>query len=199
MYHRYECVIINLVGAFQDTVRSMRLFFYSLYLFNDNIEDLKNFMMSRKDVRMTVFDYDLSDLKSRNSQKNLLHCYDSFVAPAFTNDAYAFRLIFEVHPILSVMWDTHKVFILTFFRRNIAINREYAKDLMKWQDNVKRSITDHRESICKRVGGGIYLFSSLINHSCVPNVERHISYNDKLHLIVCRDVKKGQQIFLSYM
>lgn len=50
---------------------------------------------------------------------------------------------------------------------------------------------------CKRNHHGIFLFKSLLNHSCIPNVECH-KFGKKLVSIVIRPVKAGEQIFVAY-
>jgi hypothetical protein len=48
------------------------------------------------------------------------------------------------------------------------------------------------------LGEGLWLISSLINHSCDPNCEIAITGN-KLHLISLRDIKKDEEITVSYV
>ena len=204
MYHKYECLINGLMEGFQHAVRAMRSFFYALYLFDDKIEDLKTFIMSRGYVRKTVFDYDMRHVDTKQTRRDMLHCFYSFVAPDCQIDSSIFNLIFNTHPILSTMWDKEKDFIWSFLRRNIEITQMYAHAFFRWPGNAKEMMlvededdTKEFQSIRKKVGGGVFLLMSLFNHSCVPNVHRHFNYNNKLHLIVCRDIKKGQELFIS--
>ena len=44
---------------------------------------------------------------------------------------------------------------------------------------------------------GSYLFSSMLNHSCDPNVKR-LFVSNKNVLYVCKPIKKGSEIFKSY-
>lgn len=52
-------------------------------------------------------------------------------------------------------------------------------------------------SIMQKGREGIYLFKSLLNHSCIPNVIP-FNFGDKIALIVARPIKAGDQLFISY-
>lgn len=47
------------------------------------------------------------------------------------------------------------------------------------------------------IGNGIFPFASLFNHSCCQNAER-FSVDNKLAVVVCLPIKKGEQVFISY-
>lgn len=49
-----------------------------------------------------------------------------------------------------------------------------------------------------RFGCGIVINSTLINHSCVPNVCR-IFVKDSVVFKVIRPIRRGQELFLSYL
>lgn len=44
---------------------------------------------------------------------------------------------------------------------------------------------------------GLYLFGSLLNHSCTPNVLA-MEFEEKNIFFVIRPISKGQQLFISY-
>ncbi|BES94045.1 unnamed protein product [Nesidiocoris tenuis] len=48
------------------------------------------------------------------------------------------------------------------------------------------------------IGGAIYPFHSLINHSCDPNVVRHAFNGDTVVLTAIQLIRKGEQIFDNY-
>jgi SET domain-containing protein len=47
-------------------------------------------------------------------------------------------------------------------------------------------------------GVGTFLVSNLVNHSCLPNVDKSFHQTTNIALRVCRPIKKGEQIFDSY-
>lgn len=55
---------------------------------------------------------------------------------------------------------------------------------------------DHRFEI---FGNGIYPIASYINHSCIPNVHCYASSYDAIVCQVIRKIKKGEQLFRSYL
>ena len=200
MYHKYECYINSVFKDVAEIVREMRSFFYALYLFEDNIDDLKTFMLSRSDVKKSVFDYNLTGSNSRDNARNLLHCIDSLDVPKYQIDRSVYKLIFLCHPMLYEMWETNELFIMSFISHHVAITRFYAQRIFKWPGNASKIMEQNCSSrdIRNRVGGAVYCFSSLIKHSCVPNIARHINSKNGMNLVVVRPINKGQQIFVSY-
>lgn len=50
----------------------------------------------------------------------------------------------------------------------------------------------------KLVGSGMFMFGSLLNHSCDPNV--HVVYLDSKYVyVVINPINKGEQLFVQYM
>ena len=48
------------------------------------------------------------------------------------------------------------------------------------------------------MGGGLYIFPSMFNHDCSNN-SQHWTENSVLNLTLQRDVKKGEEITISYI
>lgn len=71
---------------------------------------------------------------------------------------------------------------------------KHAVDLYDYRYN---DITEHRSF--QMFGNGIYPIGSYINHSCIPNVH---CYSTSFGYLVCqviRPIKKGEQLFRSYL
>lgn len=47
------------------------------------------------------------------------------------------------------------------------------------------------------IGGGLFLFGSLLNHSCDPNV-RQVTVDDKIAFVISKPVAAGEQLFIKY-
>ena len=207
MYHKYECLINTSIEDIQEIVRSMRPFFSSLYLFNDNIQDLQDFLLSRGNVKKTVFDYDMSDTTSCENALHLLHIFDSIDAPIEaieTDISMVISAIFECHPLLAAMWITHKDFIVSLVNRHNKIMRVAAGDLYQWPPNINQLLTHKPQTNPvdlminqKLVGTGCFLFSSMLNYSCISNVYRHINEDNKMCLIVSRNIMQGEKLTVS--
>lgn len=201
MYHKYEC-FINILTETHDAIHGMRSLFYALYLFDDSIDALKTFILARGSIRKTIFDYDLRNLSSIEIGRISLHCLDSLDAPEYHVNMDVANVIFETHPLLCDMWEREQDFITTFIRRHSSINQNYAHGLFKWPGNTTELAKVDPQmpvgNLRRKVGFGSYLFSTLFSHSCVPNVHRHYNFQNKLHLIVCKDILAGEQISVSF-
>lgn len=72
---------------------------------------------------------------------------------------------------------------------------------MKFSNNNYQITYSHSEEK-KDCGAGMYQITSFANHSCVPNatyVTNGPKYGDKLILKAKKEIKKGDQIFISYI
>ncbi|KAG5671815.1 hypothetical protein PVAND_001990 [Polypedilum vanderplanki] len=98
-------------------------------------------------------------------------------------------------------------------------NENYKKNLLKSALGLKSNYNDTIPAIAfinimdnnassfaisnyksnKMVGklSSLFLFLSLFNHSCEPNVEL-IPIDDKITFIIVKPIKKGEQLFLCY-
>lgn len=74
-----------------------------------------------------------------------------------------------------------------------ANQRQMLLDFIVDQFRICSQNMDTVQSGCE----GIFLFKSLLNHSCLPNV-RTFQFGEKIALIVVRPVQRGDQIFVSY-
>lgn len=74
--------------------------------------------------------------------------------------------------------------------------------LYRFQLIVKSNSFSSRQFSCTQTeiyaSGIIYPFSSLINHSCIQNVDQFTWNDEKLVLIAVRPIPKGEQIFINY-
>ncbi|CAO1294549.1 unnamed protein product [Diamesa serratosioi] len=189
----------------EEVIRSMRFFFISLNLFDHNILDLKKFINSRKNTKKTVFDYDLSEMNSRESQRNLLLCFDSL---DYNDDGIKIDQIgvaIRAHPSLGDEWKKYHHFITKFIRRHSDITDRHVQGLFKWPGNASKLMNEmgsqrkkDYSTIRKKVGGGAYPFMSMIKHSCVPNLMRHYSKDNRVNLIVTRRINPGEEISISF-
>ena len=54
MYHEYECIISNNLIDVKGVLRFLRPFFCALYFVDNNIEELKSFVLSRNNEKKTI-------------------------------------------------------------------------------------------------------------------------------------------------
>jgi SET domain len=89
-------------------------------------------------------------------------------------------------------------------------NNVNGKEIDDFADHSKNIIHSNSFELCEQVktdkignvktqqyGKGIFLFASLFNHSCMPNIER-VSFDNKLVFIANQPIKAGEQIFITY-
>ena len=206
IYHKYECYILRKIPNIENIVRSMRSFFVTLYLYGGNFEAMKKSIGQRGPSVKTVFDYDLSNQKSPNYARNLMDIFDSYKAPQFNTSLKIFSTIFKCHPDLAVIWKGNKQFIHDFLTRHADNLRELGQEMLKWPGNTAQLIAELPETnnnfqinlVRKIVGLVYYPFFGLLNHSCVPNIIHHINEKNQKVLIVCRPIRKGEQLFVDY-
>ena len=201
MYHRYECFNSRIVKPeHSDLLNPMKTLFYGLYLFDHKIEDLKAFILSRGVERKIISDYDLNEWNSIETKRNLFLCVDSLVPNKRCAEKKPFHLMFKKHHLLKKMWKKEKKFLTLFLNRHYDISAMVHLDIWKWASDTAEVIELNQLADAKRkqVGYGCYVFTSMFNHSCVPNVELHCGNNGKMYLIVNQNIARGQQLFRSF-
>ena len=214
IYHKYECRInMHFEEHFKDILITMRPFFIALYLCYDDINLLKSHFIDDPDTMQqtkTVFDYDLSSPTVKNYALNIMKVFDSYKAAENNEPFYdCIELIFSCHPILAAMWIGNEIIITKMLSRYADNLRELGHAIVQWPTNTKHLIHQlppttnqfqllQTDSICKIIGVGYYSFLGLLNHSCVPNIYRHVNEFNQMILIVCRPIIKGQQLFVDY-
>lgn len=193
-FHNYECKIIGVLlkaGVMQMT---LRVFFQALNIFDGSIDKLEAFLSEYEHSNASVYDFDFSN--DNDEQTKAKSSLISMFCLARNNRASNDHLpaeIFVLHPSVEIrkIWQTHSVFINKLFSRILQIYDSNFHGICGWS----RKMIDINTP--QMIGVGCYVFGSLINHSCVPNVNR--SYIcDKMIIIVDRPIKKGEQIFDCY-
>lgn len=185
-FHDYECPISDTLLRSGVMQMSMRIFFQSLAMFDGSISDLEGFINENRATSLSVYNLDSNKITAKNHLLLLLnlsqhgnHCSDS---P---------ENIFKLHPKHHSLWESNKKFIRNFIRKTQQIADLNFHSICGWSAKTLASKTPQMTGI------GCYPFMSLINHSCVPNINR-IYVDDKMFLLVERPIEKGEQIFDCY-
>lgn len=129
----------------------------------------------------TIFDFDFSNPDDPSYEKNMLVALNGLCKNYVENE------IPEINPktLLNIPPINEK--------KRTAQER---KQLIKFITNQLALVLSNL-TLFKQCHNGIYLLQSLLNHSCVPNVEC-IRLDEKSVLIVIRPIKRGDQIFEAY-
>jgi SET domain len=143
-------------------------------------EDLEAIYTDSKST--TVFDYDLRDLENPETKRNLLKCTASLKGRE-KDDTFISNILLSVceqfnEIIPENIPKTSAEILRHFFNRHTLIGAS----------NVMGS----------PAGGRAYLaFSSLLNHSCDPNIQL-TWFDSKATLVTNRPVRAGGQLFIAY-
>lgn len=129
----------------------------------------------------TVFDFDFSNPKDPSYEKNMLIACNALSKAAIpenmrednTKDKYENEMV----------------------RNQLRIHQTNSFKMDENRRELFRNGTG--QYITRTVGSGIFPFTSLINHSCYPNV-KHITVDNKFVICVTRPIKAGEQLYISY-
>lgn len=204
-FHKYECATIDFIHSECHTTVEMtciRLVTTALAIFDGDTEALYKYA-DQVDINegTTVFDIDYSqtltavdkfapaycminELEEKYPAPppmqtiNMILYHAKLISRADGNDEQAHR---HVRKIAQHFWTS----------RAPSSDIKGAKDLVLNNRHVKLNLV-YRDG-----SRGVYPFEYLFNHSCVPNVQV-AAYGSERVLTICRPVKAGQQLFISY-
>lgn len=202
-FHQFDCGLNG--DAFEKffsiaVKASLRSFFEALFIFDGSVEELKQFLLSNNDTKdVTVFDVDVRDVEY---QKHIFHVMNSLC----TNEKKRSTVEkFRQAIVCTILCD----FLRRHSRLNdILSNDEHAKLFMNFmfkhiqiaESNYHELYSlspQQRHQVNEQFGVGSFPFSSLLNHSCAPNVFR-LTFDGFNHVVVSREIKNGEQIFDNY-
>ncbi|KAG5671093.1 hypothetical protein PVAND_001307 [Polypedilum vanderplanki] len=198
-YHKYECPIID--ELLQSGIKHiiLKILFESISIFNHNIENFKRFINDHSETNLTIFQTFISSKKRENLLLATLSL--SSVTEQNENSLEDFIKIFQKTSTLKLLWKDHMGFISGILQKLIIIGNRDIHGIGSWSLR-QNGIENHEElknpsQYQQIIGNACFLFSSLLNHSCAPNIKR-LNYKNKNIIIVSRPIKAGQQLFDSY-
>ncbi|CRK88878.1 CLUMA_CG002591, isoform A [Clunio marinus] len=172
-----------------------RMLFEALYICDGSFEKLKQLMDKTTNCQQTIFDFDLSDTKDSSHKLKLLTSILSLVtASNVSNDIIKYL---DQHPVLNLFKlekerDIAKEFLLRAFK--ILTVNSFG---IEWVIPAKPKDVN-KDSINTRLAGdGLCSFGSLMNHSCIPNIDR-VFVDNKFVFYVRQHIEKGKQLFVCY-
>lgn len=189
-FHKYECA--NMAEIIQTTSvhMALRIFYHGFSLFDQNIKYFYEFLNETLKCPTTIFDSNDSkdDEKSkfgslislsRSEKKFNLEKHLNFLRQH--EDLKALTNHFDkVEKILEIICQISDHNFHGFFSGNFQSGNENTQSDLQIP-----------------VGCSSLLLTSLINHSCSPNILR-ICVNGKVALVVCKVIQKDEQIFDCY-
>lgn len=203
-FHKFECGMVKILDDMFDYRNhfALKIFFESLDKFQslDQFKSAWNSMESNGNA--SILDFDGMDPES--SKFNMLKAVKALgcdrpieiiyhkinVGVAIVN--FMLENSLELKKVLSSSADDIE-FFKTFVCRQILISNTNGFEIYGNKQHKEKCGIDEENDI----GNAIYPFGSLLNHSCAPNILR-LNKGNALLIVVCRHIKKGEQIFDSY-
>lgn len=194
-FHKFECPITDFLASFQQTRFVLRLVIRAIEAFSST-EDMIDFI--EESPEYTIFSCDQNEELSAKQKYLQVHSLSTNEEKQSEMDLL-FRSIYST--ILYQQLVNHTVLkdmlsLDTIEGAKVALaDIIYHSFLIIPQNGHILSSRDAKE--IENIGGAIYPFASLINHSCSPNVFR-ISCGTKIVIVVLRNIKKGEQLYDCY-
>jgi tetratricopeptide (TPR) repeat protein len=138
-------------------------------------KELDDFIKKKdlKDLKKTIFDYDLSDPEDPDYRKKLMLCFLSLQA------RHGFKVPEATCEIFKY------------------VSKKTARLILNLQISNMKKVSYREMKYLYHDGTQVSLFQSLVNHSCDNNVN-FISIDNKNVAFVIRPIKAGEQVFDSY-
>lgn len=175
----------------------VRMFFEGLSLFDGDIQAMERFI-NQRDESMTIFDIELKGLDDKANKRNRFLAAVRLASRDRQASLDDYEKLFEKNEKLRNLWNSSEDFMRRILTKLIDTGTQYVHGIGGWPLK-QEDLDEPKNPSCYQqlIGNGCYLFCSLINHSCSPNVKR-LNVDDKVVLIVSRNIKKGEQLFDSY-
>lgn len=130
----------------------------------------------------TIFDFDFSNPEDPNKDKNKLIALNGLGKRTKCHEMIEIKpdQLLDISPINE--------------KKRTAQERKSLLNFIIGQFEICVSNTVSHQDLDHL---GIFLFKSLINHSCAPNL-MFLRFNDKVFSMVCRPIKAGEQVLSFY-
>ncbi|CRL05942.1 CLUMA_CG019001, isoform A [Clunio marinus] len=199
-HHKYECEIVDelLTSGIMHIV--VRMLLEGLSLFDGDIHEMEKFLTQHTEP-MTIFNLNSKSWKSVEGRRKMFLAALSL--PSCVSDEKVdlenYENIFMKTKKLKGLWNSNESFIRKILVKLVHVGTHYVHGIGGWSLNQKFNEEEPKNpSFYQQLNGnGLYLFCSLLNHSCAPNIKR-LNVDDKVVVIVSRPIEKGEQLFDSY-
>jgi SET domain len=194
-FHQFECSIMPQLLKSASVNIALRIFFIGLSICENSIDKLETLFIQTVNQQPTLFDFDLSNAKNIDYDKNYFQSILSLSRSTKVFSMSQYIHILSVHSTLNETFSTHRKFVINFLEHicQVADHNFHAI----FSGSLKLSNEMNAKTLQQSIGTGCLPFTSLINHSCTPNIMR-ICNDANVIAIVCRPVEKGSQIFDCY-
>lgn len=190
-WHRFECSLSeNLQNVLFGTMTmAPKRFFSELTAFRDDIAEMMTYCEESTDANDDPFEVDYTKQDLLDQFKVLHQAKLNPSIPELESvmrlSAAALYAIFMKHPLVQqfITTDSQRDFMLRCFLEYI-------------RKDTALSLDSNEVATCSTISN-LTTISSLVNHSCDPNIVMHIRYG-RIRFWVLRPIYKGDQIVSSY-
>jgi SET domain/MYND finger len=191
-YHSYECKFAGKLQESGNLYMTLQPFFQALAIVDGSFEELDKLSQKCEKTPKTIFDFDFSNPKDPEYQKNRLRASMSLARKKKQEEFPFFdyiEILFSLSPDLSQLWSSHEKIIRKVIQHIYDVQQLAMCPIERFPVNMQSA---------EKVGRGNFLFGGLFNHSCTPNAAQFL-VNDKNVMRIVKPVAKGEQLFDSYI
>jgi SET domain len=171
-----------------------RMFCESLAICGGSYDKLKQLMIDPELSNKTIFDFDFSNPDDPLYKFHQLVAFNGLQQDRETNE----KEKIESHPMLNLMKSSKERKICQEALMRVSRLKTANSFCMEFLlPIIKDDSKPEADPTKLDFGLGIFLFASLFNHSCNPNIER-VSVENKMVIMVRLPVRKDQQLFIDY-
>lgn len=181
----HESARDEIYNGFTPQLKAYSSFFKALSIANGSVEELETVYNECLQSPKNVFDFNWSNKDDPEHSKNELKVALSLARDEKFNDESFVDFFFEEHPDYKKYEKIVRKIILHLNQ----VQRHTMCTVGPWTLPAQTSQT---------IGEANFLFSALLNHSCIPNVRR-IFVDGKMTIVVIRSIARGEQLFDSYV
>lgn len=198
-FHKFECELSSGFGIFFTTsVRAaLRIFLEGLHIFDGSFEKFQEFFHNNSEA--TVFDANLKEAQYTQQLYAALNELCTNELRRSTIEQFRRAIVctilcdfMEKHSRLNeaLKFSGNLKFFMNFMFKHTQVAESNFHELYALSPQKSQQENE-------QFGVGAFPFSSLLNHSCAPNVIR-LTFNGFNYIIVSRRIEKGDQIFDNY-
>lgn len=173
---------------------TQRILLESLDICEWNFVKLNDLMENPEMSSRTAYDFDWNDIDNFKNRMHSLLSFNALQVGPITDDLE----FIETHPILDIFNNENERKIAKKFMKRasriLSVNC-YSLDWLLPDSDEGNCLLKNSNKM--KVGSGLFIFGSLFNHSCAPNIER-ILVDNKFVFYVRRPIHEGEQLFISY-
>jgi SET and MYND domain-containing protein 4 len=198
-YHKYECDMIDILLKSGIKHIVLRMFFHALSLFKNSIKDMKKFLDKHFDINLTSFSIKKTNNNIDESRRLFLLALSLATKTTHPFDEYI--EILKKNQQLFGIFSSDEKFASELLQKFISIGLRDVHGIGSWSlkingmENIESPVNASQYQ--QLIGNACYSFSSLLNHSCAPNIKR-LNVDDKIVLVVSRPIAANAQLFDSY-